>query len=95
MNRIPLVVDKVQETFLCENGVGEIEVLSNEDPKKVLKRESCNFNRNDLIHKFDSPSTKCRIINDFTKMGKGSTLSKCIFPLEWLHIPGHLISLSA
>ena len=66
MHRTFLAVEKVQETFLFEKGEGKIKVLSKIETERVLERESCKFNRNDLVHNFDSPSTKCRIFNDFT-----------------------------
>ena len=68
MNITPLAVEKVQETFLCEKGEDEIRVLSKEETKRVLERKTCNFDRNDLVQNFDSPSTKCKIINAFTRM---------------------------
>ena len=68
MNITPLAVEKVQETFLCEKIEDEIKILSKEETKRVLERKTCNLDRNDLVQNFDSPPTKCKIINDFTRM---------------------------
>ena len=59
MNRAPWAIEKVQETVLCERGQRKIKVLSEEETKKVLEEESCNFNKIDLVYNLVSPSTKC------------------------------------
>ena len=41
----------------------------------MLEEECCNSNRIALVYNLDSPSTKCEVFHDFTRMVKGSTLT--------------------
>ena len=52
--------------------------------KRILKEENMNFPRVDFVFNLDSPSTKTRIIHDFTKRipGSGTTLSLEILSSE-------------
>ena len=74
-NKAPWAIDSVQETFLREKGEGKIKVLSPEETEEILETKSCNFPRIDIVYNLDSPSTRARLIYNFTRMVKGSTLS--------------------
>ena len=41
----------------------------------MLEEECCNLNRIALVYNLDTPSTKCEVFHDFTRMVKGSTLT--------------------
>ena len=68
-------VQEADETFSTELRTGKVQILNEAEIEEAILTKNMAFNRTDLVFNLDSPSTKVRLIHDFTREVHGTTLS--------------------
>ena len=75
-------IERAHETFQEELGEGKIRIIPPTELYEAMKVRNVNFSHNNLVFNPDSSSTKVRLIHDYTREVKKTTLSLEILSAE-------------